>query len=45
VEQVNRSQTEPTARQLERIRARLDTAVPLLSKKTATMLRFVSKPA
>ena len=40
----NRSQTPATPRQLERIRALLDSVAPRLSAETTSVLRFSIKP-
>lgn len=44
IESFNRSQTQPTAKQLHRISALLDSVASRMSEETATMLRFSIKP-
>jgi HEAT repeat protein len=44
VENFNRSQTQPTPQQLQRIRMLLDLVAPGLSEETVRMLRFSIKP-
>jgi len=40
----NRNQTQPTARQLQRIAALLDSVASRMPEETAKMLRFSTKP-
>lgn len=44
IENFNRSQTQPTAKQLQRISALLDSLAPRMPEETARMLRFSIKP-
>jgi len=44
IENFNRNQTQPTAKQLHRIGALLDSVAPRMAEETAKMLRFSIKP-